>query len=168
MSDEKRPQLSSWLCPNPRCTQSAPLLSKRVLDANAIVVGGSQNWPEPGVKHLCSPINSPITGVSFPTRARQKPSEAELRHRSGASFSVDCRFHIRLFSSQYYSQGDHSLWWSHPTPGSPRSYNQGHPLKSPLEARFKAPLLMASVSSCKLFSPLNPSTFICKVGIIIV
>lgn len=29
-----------------------------------------------------------------------------FRHHLGVSFSVDCRFHIRLFSSQYYFQGD--------------------------------------------------------------
>lgn len=146
MSDEKRPQLSSWLCPNPRCTQSAPLLSKGGSGLQYYSGWWESELARAWVKHLCSPINSPVTGVSFPTRARQKPSGAGLRHRSGAFFSVDCRFHIRLFSSQYYSQGDHSLWWSHPTSGSPRSYYRSHPLKSPLEARFKAPLLMTSVS----------------------
>ena len=55
-----------------------------------------------------------------------------------------------------------------PEPGRPRPFHQAHSLKSSLEAWFKAPFLRTSVSSGKLFKPLNFSIFICKIGIIIV
>lgn len=138
MSDDKRPQLSPWPCPMPRAPSSS---LPKALDANPSADANpsgwwSQSWPEPWAKHLCSPAISPISGISFSTRAHQKSSgvgalappclpspgstfgslvlaltQAPLRVFSLYGFQV----HIRLFSSQCYSQEDHSLWWSHPS-----------------------------------------------------
>lgn len=134
MSDDKRPQLRPWPCPMPRAPSSS---LPEALDANlSAVADGSQGWPEPGAKHLCSPAISPVSGISFSTRAHQKSSgvgalatpclpslgstvgslvlaltQAPLGVFSLYGFQV----HIRLFSFQCCSQEDHSLWWSHPS-----------------------------------------------------
>lgn len=55
-----------------------------------------------------------------------------------------------------------------PLLGRSWAFCQAHSLKSPLEAWYKALLLRTSVSSAKVFNPLNVRIFICKTGIIIV
>ena len=190
MSDDKRPQLSPWPCPMPRAPSSS---LPKALDANPSADADpsgwwSQSWPEPWAKHLCSPAISLISGISFSTRAHQKSSGvgalappclpspgstfgslvlALTQAPLGAFSLYGFQVHIRLFSSQCYSQEDHS-GGAIPLPGRSRAFCQAHSLKSPLEAWFKALLLRTSVSSGKVFNPLNFSIFICKTGIIIV
>lgn len=134
MSDDKRPQLSPRPCPMSRAPSSS---LPKALDANpSAVAGGNQSWPEPRAKHLCSPTISPISGISFSTRAHQKSSGVgalappclpspgstvgslvlALTQAPFGVFSLyGFQVHIRLFSSQCCSQEAHSLWWSHPS-----------------------------------------------------
>ena len=120
-------------CPMSRAPSSS---LPKALDANpSAVAGGNQSWPEPRAKHLCSPTISPISGISFSTRAHQKSSGVgalappclpspgstvgslvlALTQAPFGVFSLyGFQVHIRLFSSQCCSQEAHSLWWSHP------------------------------------------------------
>lgn len=133
MSDEKRQQLSPWLRPMPRAPFSLP----KALDANpSAVAGGSGASRSHEQKHLFSPINSPIPGISFSTWTHPKSSGAGCSGSpvsalpmfdgwlpcmgSGSGTPQDLFFSVGFRSASgclipsTVLRKNHCLWWSHP------------------------------------------------------